>query len=273
MTIHTRLFGYSFAIDREKMVIYDEQEKDKLFEIYFGLKSDGEIAKELSNWLSEQNIETEEFDILLSLVKLREKVGGSEYILKLTKSVSEENVKEKKSRKSSRKKKKYIKICIGFFLPYEKDLFSSVIDMMRSKKQETIDFNLVRGSKSQEVFLECEDDVGYHVIELSTSKLTSKEFIKSLENSEYLIVVLDAKSSEPLVKLATTKAILTSKEIILISLGWNPIAENTKKKLFKQGIPYGFFICSDHNCIKEKLVKILSRLICPSPQEVTKIIL
>ena len=84
-------------------------------------------------------------------------------------------------------------------------------------------------------------------------------------------MVFDAKASSELLKLITEHNISTIKEVVLISLGWNPLVEKTKKNLFKKGIPYGLYICSDYECIFEKLVKVLSRIVCITSDELKAI--
>jgi len=273
MTIHTQLFGYSFVIDKEKLVAYeDPEEKKQVFKIKFGKLTNEKIAKKLQDWFQKQGmrLEPEEMDLLITLVRLREKVGGNEYLMELKK--IEEREAQLKIKKKHILREGYTKISIVYMLPYTDEDFSRLIDAIRNTRPERmISFDYIGGLKTKEVLLGCSDDTFYDIVSVHTSKLEDKEVLSTISESSFVIAVFDAKASSELLRLVTEHNIGIIKEVVLISLGWNPLVEKTKKNLFKKDIPYGLYICSDYECIFEKLVRVLSRIVCVASDEIKTI--
>ncbi|MGQ4833656.1 MAG: hypothetical protein ACP6IS_07160 [Candidatus Asgardarchaeia archaeon] len=157
---------------------------------------------------------------------------------------------------------------ILLFIPEPEDFLVKIMDNVLSEDRDIIETTeIMKKEKIREGAFLCKNGVvhGIRVIPGTDAEL---EFVKKFtETSNEVIIVIDVNSMEEKIMELIEKEVFKFKKVTIISIGWHFMIDKFRKKLFRSGHEYGYYIVTSIDEVISTIAKKISRKICGKSAE------
>ena len=265
--IRFTLYGFTFEIYKDSISVYDNLHR--LLDVlpYINLDTD-DIITLVRVWLISNGVSDP------NTVKIQEVVSNAFATGTVTEERKETPTKEIKESTyqfyqevvKERDIKEW-KMSIVYLVEKEQ-LNLNIYSFIKENKESCLDVsNFISSASGSEIILKDKSETSYDILEIYGTRIDAQDIISLSKGTDIFVTVVDAESSHEKFKTLVESTNINEKEVIVISLGWHPSLEKFKTLMRKSDIVYGLFVCSDIDCAKEKILKIVSRNVCPSEKE------
>jgi len=266
--IQFTLYGFTFEIYKDSISIYDKLHR--LLDVlpYVNLDIDDIVTLVriwlISNGVSDPNTvmiqEVVSNAFTTGVISEKPKESGVERVNKTSAQLYYQEIVRKS-------KAKEWKMSIVYFV--EKDQLNlNIYAFIKEKKESCLALsNYISSASGSEIILKDKSGKSYDILEIYGTKIDAQDIISLSKGTDVFVTVVDAETSHEKFKLLMESAHVVEREIIIVSLGWHPSLEKFKDVMRKSNLVYGLFVCSDSECAREKILKIVSRNVCPSEKE------
>ncbi|MCD6485453.1 MAG: hypothetical protein J7L47_10135 [Candidatus Odinarchaeota archaeon] len=266
--IQFTLYGFTFEIYKDSISIYDKLHR--LLDVlpYINLDID-DIVTLVRVWLISNGVldpntvmiqEVVSNAFAAGTISEKPKEPGIERISQTTAQLYYQKIIKESEAKEW-------KLSIIYFVEKEQ-LGLNIYAFIKEKKESCLDIsNYISSTSGSEIILKDKSGKSYDILEIYGTKIDAQDIISLSKGTDVFVTVVDAETSHEKFKLLMESTHVAEKEIIIISLGWHPSLEKFKTVMRKSNLIYGLFVCSDIECAKEKILKIVSRNVCPSERE------
>ncbi len=149
------------------------------------------------------------------------------------------------------------------FIKEPDDFLVKVMDEVLSENRDLIETTemMKREDTSEGAFL-CKNGVVFGIRTLSGTETELKRIEELTKTSDEIIIVIDANSVKDKIMKIIESEIYKFKKVTIVSIGWHFMIDTIRKKLFRSGHEYGYYIVTSIDEVIDTIAKKIAKKIC-----------